>query len=116
MVAGLSVQVLSLLLFMTLSLEFGWRVWTHEDELNIKNAPLYHSLKFKGFLCCKPPLPFHIFPSLFEARLTTGGKKHSPSQRSRSSPDPSSELQSSLADSAATWLMMKSYTWFLKVR
>jgi hypothetical protein len=62
MVAGLSVQVLSLLLFMTLSLEFGWRVWTHKDELNIKNAPLYHSLKFKVFLYCKPPsLPyFHI--------------------------------------------------------
>jgi hypothetical protein len=63
MVAGLSVQVLSLLLFMTLSLEFGWRVWTHKDELNIKNAPVYHSLKFKVFLCCEPPLPFHIFPS-----------------------------------------------------
>jgi hypothetical protein len=55
MVAGLSVQVLSLLLFMTLSLEFGWRVWTHKDELNIKNASLYHSLKFKVFLFCKAP-------------------------------------------------------------
>jgi hypothetical protein len=109
MVAGLSVQVLSLILFMTLSLEFGWRVWTHKDELNIKNAALYHSLKFKVFLCCKPPLPFRIFPPLFETRLTTGGKQHSPLQRSRSSPGPSSELRNSLVDSGATWLMMRSY-------
>jgi len=55
MVAGLSVQVASLLLFMVISLEFGWRAWKHKDQLNQKHATLYHSLRFKLFLCCKLP-------------------------------------------------------------
>lgn len=50
MVGGLAVQVASLLLFMVLSLEFGWRCWMHQDQLNPKQAGLYRSSRFKAFL------------------------------------------------------------------
>jgi hypothetical protein len=57
MVAGLSVQVASLLLFMTLCFEFGWRAHKHHDQLNPKHASLYNSSRFKIFLWCKQPRP-----------------------------------------------------------
>lgn len=53
MVAGLSVQVASLLLFGFMCLEFAWRVRKHHDQLNQKHADLYNSRRFKIFLCCR---------------------------------------------------------------
>jgi hypothetical protein len=52
MVGGLSVQVASLLLFMGLALEFGYRCWNHKDHLNLKHAKLYSSVRFKAFIAC----------------------------------------------------------------
>jgi len=49
MVAGLSVQVASLLLFMTLCFEFGWRAHKHHDQLNPKHASLYNSSQLKKY-------------------------------------------------------------------
>lgn len=53
MVAGMSVQVASLLLFMFMCVEFGWRAHKHSEQLNPKHAALYTSPRFKLFLCCK---------------------------------------------------------------
>lgn len=55
MVAGLSIQVVSLLLFMTLSLEFAYRCYRRKAELNLKHRDLYTSRRFKIFLACKLP-------------------------------------------------------------
>jgi hypothetical protein len=61
MVAGLSVQVASLLLFVFMCPEFGWRVYEHQDQLNQKNA--------KIFPCCRSPFPFVTYFSLKKTEL-----------------------------------------------
>jgi RTA1 like protein len=50
MVAGLAIQVASLITFMALSAEFAWRVKNHKGSSNPKYANLYHSRRFKNFL------------------------------------------------------------------
>jgi hypothetical protein len=54
MIAGLSFQVASLLLFMVLCGDFAWRVYKAPTMLkNERFAGLRESLKFKAFLYCK---------------------------------------------------------------
>ncbi|KAI9720232.1 MAG: hypothetical protein M1812_003050 [Candelaria pacifica] len=50
MIAGLSLQVLSLLLFMVLCGEFAWRVYKRHTDLDIIYAGLRKTLIFKSFL------------------------------------------------------------------
>ncbi|KAJ5619675.1 Efflux pump himE [Penicillium lagena] len=50
MVAGLAVQVFSLVTFIALCLEYAMRVRKHRDRLNLTHATLYNSARFKGFL------------------------------------------------------------------
>lgn len=63
MIAGLSFQVVSLLLFMGLCLDFAWRVRkTSEVNLNQRFGALRESKKFKAFLVCEcyPTCPVQI--------------------------------------------------------
>ena len=103
MVAGLSVQVASLLLFGFMCLEFAWRVHKHHFQLNQKHAELYNSRRFKIFLCCRLLFPFFLV-------LAKERKKHWHLQQSQSSPVPSSESLSFQVGSAATWRMTRSRT------
>ena len=60
MVAGLSFQVASLLLFIALSLEFAWRVWSHINNRSLNHAEIRQTKIFKYFLVGKPPFLHHI--------------------------------------------------------
>lgn len=60
MVAGLSMQVASLLLFAYFCLDFSLRVKKQKGTLDQKHANLYHSRHFKLFLICKRALPSHL--------------------------------------------------------
>ena len=53
MIAGLSLQVVSLLSFIVLSLDFAWCVRKGRAERNHAFAPLVGSFKWKAFLICK---------------------------------------------------------------
>jgi hypothetical protein len=50
MVAGLAVQVFSLVTFIALCLEYAMRVRKHRGRLSLTHATLYNSARFKGFL------------------------------------------------------------------
>lgn len=50
MIAGLAFQVFSLALFMSLSLEYAFRVHRHPSEKNESTSELRNSLKWKWFL------------------------------------------------------------------
>ena len=60
MVAGLSFQVASLLLFIALSLEFAWRVWSHINNRSLIHANIRQTQKFKLFLIGESPYLYHI--------------------------------------------------------
>ena len=51
MVAGLAVQVASLLFFILLCSDLAWRVHKHKGRLNPKHSALHKSRTFKLFLC-----------------------------------------------------------------
>jgi hypothetical protein len=53
MIAGLSTQVASLVLFMTLCSEFAWRVVHLQPELNHPSATITRTFRFKAFLVGK---------------------------------------------------------------
>ena len=50
MLAGLSFQVFTLLVFILASLEYAFRVYRRQGEMNPIHAKLRSSFKFKGFL------------------------------------------------------------------
>ena len=52
MIAGLSLQVASLVLFMILCGEFAWRVYKQQGVLDPRYTAVRQGLMFKGFMCC----------------------------------------------------------------
>ncbi|KAF8855425.1 RTA1-domain-containing protein [Acephala macrosclerotiorum] len=78
MVAGLAIQVVSLLLFMTLSLEFAYRCYRRRAELSLKHRDLYTSQRFKIFLACLTISTLTLFTrSIFRvAELSSGFGGH----------------------------------------
>jgi hypothetical protein len=78
MVAGLAVQVASLLVFIILSADLAREVHTHKANLNPKHADLYNSHKFKKFLWTLALATICIFiRSVFRvAELSEGFKGH----------------------------------------
>lgn len=63
MIAGLSFQVVSLVLFIGLCCDFAWRVRkTGERGLNERFGVLRESTKFRAFLICELNPFFETFP------------------------------------------------------
>lgn len=61
--AGLAIQVASLVAFVALSLDFAWRVRSRKNQRNPRFANLYESRKFKIFLyseCSKVTITLNI--------------------------------------------------------
>jgi hypothetical protein len=50
MIAGLSFQTFTLLVFGLLSIEYGIRAYRHRNSLNPTTTDLRHSIKFKLFM------------------------------------------------------------------
>lgn len=78
MVAGLAVQVASLLIFIALCADLALKVHGHKEKLNPKHADLYNSRKFKTFLWSLALATICIFiRSVFRvAELSEGFKGH----------------------------------------
>lgn len=78
MVAGLAVQVASLLIFIALCADLARRVHGHKEGLNPTHADLYNSRKFKTFLWSLALTTLCIFiRSVFRvAELSEGFKGH----------------------------------------
>ena len=56
MIAGLSAQVVSLLVYITLCLDFAWRAYRNRDNWVPKHESLRRTVLFKAFLCGAYPL------------------------------------------------------------
>ena len=56
MIAGLSFQVFSLLLFMMLCADYAWNIRKRNSELAPRSLELRNSFKFKAFQLCQFPL------------------------------------------------------------
>ena len=78
MVAGLAVQVASLLIFIALCADLAHKVHGHKEKLNLRHADLYSSRKFKTFLWSLAVATLCIFiRSVFRvAELSEGFKGH----------------------------------------
>jgi hypothetical protein len=77
MVAGLAIQVASLLSFILMCSELAWKIHANWGKLNQKHADLYNSRKFKRFLSGKQSISpeFNICCNI--PRLTILRPQHS---------------------------------------
>lgn len=105
MIAGLVMQVVSLLLFIALCTEFALRCSRRRSEWDPLHETLRNTFKFRAFLFgmlhypVLLPLTHAVQPLLL--------------RQSPSSFDPPSVWPSSLKASKDLWPMMKSHLWFL---
>lgn len=74
MLAGLSTQVASILLFAVLCAEFAWRLYKNPQSWSMEHVALFESRKFKTFLCglCVATLAIFIRSVFRVAELSQG--------------------------------------------